>query len=224
MAVAQELNESCPGRHSLYSARARCDMITFCRSGSVYVGRNTLQEDYSILMISQAAKNIGRPSDPSSASPVPRFGGPSPGETHTCQSCHHGHHGERLHREKAEEDRMSGLSPDLEYLQYLRAGHTAGEHYPTSICPIDDRRMARVLCKDTPLILFTRLLLYRSPISNCGPHCEKGVIPSVRGTGEGYQTMLTPETSQHPSTNSILRSFSGIHAFPLLFPPPTLHC
>jgi len=47
---------------------------------------------------------------------------------------------------------------------------------------------------DVPLILFTHIPLYRFPGSNCGPLREKGSIPAVRGNG--YQTLLTPETSE----------------------------
>ena len=56
---------------------------------------------------------------------------------------------------------------------------------------IDDRLFC---AKDAPLILFTHIPLYRSSDSNCGPLREKGTIPYV--TGEGYQTVLSPETSQ----------------------------
>lgn len=45
-----------------------------------------------------------------------------------------------------------------------------------------------------PLILFTHIPLYRPSDSDCGPLREKGNIPYVRG--EGYQTLLSPETSQ----------------------------
>jgi hypothetical protein len=45
-----------------------------------------------------------------------------------------------------------------------------------------------------PLILFTHIPLYRPSDSNCGPLREKGIIPFVHG--EGYQTLLNPETSQ----------------------------
>jgi len=51
-----------------------------------------------------------------------------------------------------------------------------------------------VLCQDSPLILFTHIPLYRSPGASCGPLREKGTIPAARGIG--YQTLLTPETSQ----------------------------
>src|SRR5216683_8268549 len=50
------------------------------------------------------------------------------------------------------------------------------------------------VCEDSPLILFTHIPLYRSPDANCGPLREKGTIPAVRGNG--YQTLLTPETSE----------------------------
>jgi ethanolamine phosphate phosphodiesterase len=48
--------------------------------------------------------------------------------------------------------------------------------------------------KDTPLILFSHIPLYRPPYSDCGRLREKGSIPVARG--EGYQTLLSPETSQ----------------------------
>jgi hypothetical protein len=51
-----------------------------------------------------------------------------------------------------------------------------------------------VLYKDTPLILFTHIPLYRPSDSNCGPLREKGIMPYARG--EGYQTLLSPETSR----------------------------
>jgi len=44
------------------------------------------------------------------------------------------------------------------------------------------------------LILFTHIPLFRSPQSSCGPLREKGTLPAVRGLG--YQTQLTPETSE----------------------------
>ncbi|KAF8472905.1 Metallo-dependent phosphatase-like protein [Russula ochroleuca] len=75
-------------------------------------------------------------------------------------------------RENAGEDRVNGLPRDLEYLQHLRAENAA----------------------NMPLILFTHIPLYRPSDSNCGPLREKGIIPFVHG--EGYQTLLNPETSQ----------------------------
>ncbi|KAI0305609.1 Metallo-dependent phosphatase-like protein [Multifurca ochricompacta] len=75
-------------------------------------------------------------------------------------------------RDNASESRTDGLPQDLKYLQHLRAGHAP----------------------DAPLILFSHVPLYRSPNSDCGPLREKGSIPAVRG--EGYQTLLSPETSQ----------------------------
>jgi hypothetical protein len=63
--------------------------------------------------------------------------------------------------------------------------------YATSTGFIDDRRF---YAQDMPLILFTHIPLYRPSDSNCGPLREKGIIPFVHG--EGYQTLLNPETSQ----------------------------
>jgi hypothetical protein len=56
------------------------------------------------------------------------------------------------------------------------------------------RLIAHGLYKDTPLILFTHIPLYRPSDSNCGPFREKGIIPYARGNG--YQTLLSPETSR----------------------------
>jgi len=77
------------------------------------------------------------------------------------------------------------------------------------------------LCKDAPLILFTHIPLYRFPGSNCGPLREKGSIPAVRG--DGYQTLLSPETSQlllnELGPTLIFRYFafliSSLYIFPL---------
>jgi len=80
---------------------------------------------------------------------------------------------EELRRENAgERGRVNGLPQDLEYLQHMRAKQVA----------------------NTPLILFTHIPLYRPSDSNCGPLREKGIMPYARG--EGYQTLLSPETSR----------------------------
>ena len=70
------------------------------------------------------------------------------------------------------------------------------DKWPVSIwCDLDFVRLiADDLYKDTPLILFTHIPLYRPSDSNCGPLRENGIIPYRRG--EGYQTLLNPETSR----------------------------
>jgi len=70
------------------------------------------------------------------------------------------------------------------------------DRWPVGICY--DLDFVRLITdgsyKDTPLILFTHIPLYRPFGSNCGPLREKGIISYARG--EGYQTSLSPETSQ----------------------------
>ncbi|KAH9998519.1 Metallo-dependent phosphatase-like protein [Russula compacta] len=75
-------------------------------------------------------------------------------------------------RANAGESRTDGLPQDLELLRHVRAAQAS----------------------NAPLILFTHIPLYRSPESSCGPLRENGSIPAERG--EGYQTLLSPETSQ----------------------------
>lgn len=99
---------------------------------------------------------------------------------------------EDLRRESAGEDRNS-LPIDLAYLRHMRTEHAASEHLEPLpyFLDCDDQSHLR---KDARLILFTHIPLYRFPGSNCGPLREKGSIPAVRG--DGYQTLLSPETSQ----------------------------
>ncbi|KAH9978753.1 Metallo-dependent phosphatase-like protein [Lactifluus volemus] len=75
-------------------------------------------------------------------------------------------------RDRAGENRTDGLPHNLIHLQQARAQQGF----------------------DTPLILFSHIPLYRPPYSDCGRLREKGSIPVARG--EGYQTLLSPETSQ----------------------------
>lgn len=95
-------------------------------------------------------------------------------------------------REGAGENRTDGLPQDLEYLRHIRTERAAGRfskyHNPFWLS------LTASSCQDAPLILFTHIPLYRPPNSNCGPLREKGYIPTAHGVG--YQTLLTPETSQ----------------------------
>lgn len=101
---------------------------------------------------------------------------------------------EDIRREDAgERGSARGLPQDLGYLQHMRAEQVAGRYLGCNLdfCSI---WITDGLYKDTPLILFTHIPLYRPSDSNCGPLREKGTIFYVRG--EGYQTLLSPETSR----------------------------
>jgi hypothetical protein len=97
-------------------------------------------------------------------------------------------------RESAGEGRGDGLPIDLAYLRHMRVEHAASEHLKPLTYFLDFYDQSHLCNEDAPLILFTHIPLYRFPGSNCGPLREKGSIPAVRG--DGYQTLLTPETSQ----------------------------
>ena len=73
--------------------------------------------------------------------------------------------------------------------------------------------------KDHPLILFSHIPLYRPPYSDCGRLREKGSIPVARG--EGYQTLLSPETSQL-LLNTLRPSLIFRYFLSLLSPSPSL--
>jgi len=97
---------------------------------------------------------------------------------------------EDLRREDAgERGGVNDLPQDLEYLQHMRAEQVASEYLPEYDLDFV-RLITDGLYKDTPLILFTHIPLYRPSDSNCGPLHEKGIIPYVRG--KGYQTRDLP--------------------------------